>query len=170
MSRALVVFESMWGNSEQVARAVADGVGELMPVEVAEVTVAPSDLRGVDLVVAGGPTHAFSMSKVSTRREARGKGAMHGTVDRGLREWLASLPTGQGGWMAAFDTRVTRVRRVPGSASRSAARAARRHGFHSPVSPESFFVLDVAGPLAEGEEERARAWGREVAAALPRHV
>ena len=66
MARALVVYESMFGNSEKVARAVAQGVAEVMPVKLVEVTVAPTELEGVDLIVAGGPTHAFSMSREST--------------------------------------------------------------------------------------------------------
>lgn len=170
MSRALVVYESMFGNSEEVARAVAKGVGDVMPVDILEVADAPTDLTGVDLVVAGGPTHAFSMSRATTRRDARAQGATHGTVDSGLREWLASLPDERGRWFAAFDTRVTKVRHVPGSAAHSAARAGRRHGFRQAVRPESFYVLDVEGPLAEGEVDRAREWGRSVGASVPSTV
>jgi hypothetical protein len=170
MARALVVYESMFGNSGQIARAVADGVADLMTVEVAEVCSAPTDLAGVDLVVAGGPTHAFSMSRASTRRDARGQGATKGSVETGLREWLTALPDEHGRWFAAFDTRVTRVRRLPGSASHSAARASRRHGFTQALAPESFYVLDVDGPLADGELDRARSWGRQVATSLPAKV
>ena len=170
MARALVVYESLWGNSEQVAREVAAGVGEVMPVDVVEVSDAPSDLSGTDLVVAGGPTHAFSMSRVSTRRDARGQGAPLGSVESGVREWLDSLPDEHGRWFAAFDTRVTKVRHLPGSAARSAARAGRRHGFTGAVDPESFYVLDVDGPLDDGELERAHLWGHAVAASVPAHV
>lgn len=170
MARALVVYESMFGNSGEVARAVADGVAEVMPVMIAEVTSAPVDLTEVDLVVAGGPTHAFSMSREATRRDARGQGAPDGSVQTGLREWLASLPDEHGRWFAAFDTRVTKVRRFPGSAAHSAARVGRRHGFSQAIAPESFYVLDVQGPLADGELERAHAWGAAVAAAVPARV
>ena len=170
MARALVVYESMWGNSERVARAVADGVREVMPVSVVEATKAPTDLADTDLVIAGGPTHAFSMSRVSTRRDARSQGAPLGSVESGVREWLESLPSERGRWFAAFDTRVTKVRHLPGSAARSAARASRRHGFTGAVDPESFYVLDVDGPLADGELERAHLWGHAVAASVPAHV
>jgi hypothetical protein len=170
MSRALVVYESMWGNSERVARAVAAGVREVMGVEVVEVGSAPTDLTDTELVVAGGPTHAFSMSRASTRRDARGQGAPLGSVASGLREWLDALGHEHGRWLAAFDTRVTKVRHLPGSAAHSAARAGRRHGFTDAGHPESFFVLDVDGPLAEGELERARRWGHDVAASLPARV
>ncbi len=168
MARALVVYESMFGNSEQVALAVADGLGETLSVEVTEVSRPPGSLTHYTLVVLGGPTHAFSMSRASTRRDAREQGATHGSVGSGLREWLGGLPPqGHSGWFAAFDTRVTRVRHLPGSAARSAARSARRHGLRELVEPQSFFVEDVDGPLAEGELERAREWGRALAAAVP---
>jgi hypothetical protein len=170
MSRALVVYESMFGNSEEVAQAVAEGIGELMPVELLEVAKASTDLASVDLVVAGGPTHAFSMSRPNTRRDARAQGATHGTVDSGLREWLSRLDDEHGRWFAAFDTRVTKVRHIPGSAAHSAARSGRRHGFTQAVRPESFYVLDVEGPLVEGEVARAREWGRAVAASVPSTV
>ena len=167
MTRALVVYESMFGNSEMVAQAVADGIAEVMSVALVDVSKAPTDLRGVDLVVAGGPTHVFSMSREGTRRTARGHGATHGSVETGLRDWLWELPDEHRHWFAAFDTKATTVRRLPGSASHSAAKASRHHGFHEAIAPESFYVLDVEGPLVEGELERARAWGRAVAASVP---
>ena len=170
MTHALVVYESMFGNSATVARAVADGIAEVMPVNLTEVTSAPTDLEGVDLVVAGGPTHAFSMSRETTRRDARMQGAGEGSVETGMREWLASLPDEHGRWFAAFDTRVTKVRRLPGSAAHSASRAGRRHGFSQAIAPQSFYVLDVEGPLAEGELERAREWGAAVARSVPATV
>ena len=170
MARALIVYESMLGNSAKVARAVADGVAEVMPVELTEVTSAPTDLEGVDLVVAGGPTHAFSMSRETTRRDARMQGAHEGSVATGMREWLSSLPDEHGRWFAAFDTRVTKVRRLPGSAAHSAARAGRRHGFTQAIAPQSFYVLDVEGPLSAGELERAHEWGAAVAASVPATV
>ena len=163
--RALIVYESMWGNTEQVARAVAAGLAESAEVQVVEVADAPAvPGADVDLVVAGGPTHAFSMTRASTRADAVKQGAPHPADAIGLREWLGRLPTGhQTTTVAAFDTRVTKVRHVPGSAARSAARAARRHGYESASPPHSFYVSDISGPLLEGELDRAREWGRELA-------
>lgn len=166
--RALVVYESMFGNTEQVARQVADGLAGHGDVEVREVSEAPAqpDER-LDLVVLGGPTHAFSMSRVSTREDAHRQGATHGEVSGGLREWLAGLASGSHHpSVAAFDTRVTKVRRIPGSAARKAARVARQLGYPVSEPPESFYVLDTDGPLADGELERARAWGDLVGAHL----
>src|SRR5687767_14509631 len=62
--RALVVYESMFGNTSAVATAIATGLSTRMGVDLVEVAAAPAALdAGVDLVVAGGPTHAFSMSR-----------------------------------------------------------------------------------------------------------
>lgn len=169
MTRALVVYESMWGNSAQVAHAVAAGIGEVMTVRVLEAGSAPTELAETDLVVAGGPTHVFAMSRPSTRREARREGAPLGSVESGLREWLHALPRERGRWFAAFDTKVTTRRRLPGSA-RSATRASHRHDFTDAIHPESFSVVDVHGPLGEGEVERARRWGHSLAASIPAFV
>jgi hypothetical protein len=68
--------------------------------------------------------------------------------------------------VAAFDTRVTKVRRIPGSAARRAAKVAGHLGYRVTEKPESFFVEDTDGPLAKGELERARAWGDLIGAHL----
>jgi hypothetical protein len=162
----LPVFESMFGNSERVARAVAAGLATRHEVVVRE--AGSSTVEGVpgdvDLLVVGGPTHAFSMTRASTREEAIRQGARGGRPDRGLREWLEDLPADLDHLPAVtFDTRVSRARRLPGSAARSAARVLRRKRAHLVARPESFFVDDVAGPLGEDELARAEAWGRELA-------
>jgi flavodoxin len=62
--KALVVYESMFGNTEEIAHAIADGLGESVEVQLAEVADAPVEPNpDVALIVVGGPTHAFSMSR-----------------------------------------------------------------------------------------------------------
>ncbi len=165
MARALVVYESMFGQTAAVAHEVAAGVAELLPVDLLPVEEAPAALGEHDLVLAGGPTHAFSMSRPATRRDAHSRGATEGSDAVGLREWLDGLGEDEHADVVTFDTRATSVRRMPGSAARSAARLARRHGLHEVGRPQSFYVEDVAGPLAPGELARAHAWGRSVAEA-----
>jgi hypothetical protein len=168
MTRALVVYESMWGNTEQVARAIAEGLGSRLDVTVAEVSEAPT-APGDDIavIVAGGPTHAFSMTRPSTRADAIRQGARQGHEDTGLREWLSRLPEHPDGQrLVTFDTRVGKVRHLPGSAAKSAARLARQHGYSPFARSESFFVNDVDGPLLEGETTRATQWGADLAAQL----
>ena len=162
--KALVVYESLWGNTEKVARSVAEGLAETAEVAVADVRELPAVPPDVDLLVAGGPTHAFSMTRASTRSDARQKGATHEIGPIGLREWLDRLPDGgPHPVVATFDTRVDTVRHLPGSAARSAARSVRRHGYKAAAS-SSFYVSDIDGPLLPGEQERAAQWGRELAA------
>ena len=72
--------------------------------------------------------------------------------------------------MATFDTKVKSMRHLPGSAAKSAAKAARRHGYESVSKAESFYVDDVNGPLLDGEVDRARAWGRQLATSLAEAV
>jgi flavodoxin len=166
--KALVVYESMFGNTEAVALAIADGLRESMEVEVLEVSIAPEQPDpGVALIVAGGPTHAFSMSRRRTRVDAINRGAPDGESEFGLREWMAALPSGRHtGTMATFDTKVESMRFVPGSAAKGAAKVAHRHGYDSAAASESFYVRDIDGPLVEGEVDRAKAWGRQLAASI----
>jgi len=162
--KALVVYESLFGNTEEVARAVASGLSEYLDVDLAEVTKAPATFaEPLDLIVVGGPTHAFSLSRPSTRQDAIKQGATHGSPQFGLREWLEQLQrAGRSDQMATFDTRVSKVRYLPGSAAKGAARFVRKLGYSSAAEAESFYVDDVSGPLRDGELERARAWGERL--------
>jgi flavodoxin len=166
--KALVVYESMFGNTEQIARAVAAGIGETVDVQLTEAADAPTDPGpDVALIVAGGPTHAFSMSRENTRADAISKGAHGGEREFGLREWMAALPSGEHAEkIATFDTKIKSMRHLPGSAAKSAAKAARRHGYESVAKAQSFYVDDVDGPLLDGEIDRARAWGRQLATSM----
>jgi hypothetical protein len=156
----LVVVESMFGNTRRIADAVALGMaegGQACVLDVAD-PAAERAVRDADLLVVGGPTHAFGMTRPSTRRSAAEQGAP-AVAGIGLREWLATLaPAARGRAAAAFDTRIDRPR-LPGSAAAAAARRLRRLGFAVVSAPESFRVVGSPGPLVAGEEERARAWG-----------
>jgi hypothetical protein len=163
--RAVVVFESMFGNTKTIAEAVADGLSTFLPVELVEVGDAPAVLaEDVDLLVVGAPTHALGLSRPDTRRTAlqqAGRGMAAGRI--GLREWLAGLRFNLTRTaVATFDTRVSRPR-VPGSAARAAQRRLRRLGFHVISPAQSFYVGGTEGPLLNGEAERARRWAERVA-------
>lgn len=161
--KALVVYESMFGNTRRLAEAIAEGLRVGADVEICPVAAAPPEPDpAYHLVVVGGPTHAFSMSRASTRADAVRQGA-DGEPAVGIREWLDGLPAyGRSTRLATFDSRVSKVRHLPGSAAKSAAKAARRHGFGHTEPPESFYVEDVAGPLLPGELDRARQWGSDL--------
>jgi hypothetical protein len=164
MMRALVVYESMFGNTRVIAEAVADGLSRRMRVDAVEVGAAPAAIGDdVALLVAGGPTHAFGMSRPGTRQDAA-KQTTHGLVSagNGLREWLAALPDGSRRMAAAFDTRIARPR-LPGSAANAAERRLRRLGFRVAAPAKSFYVAGTQGPLIDGEQGRARDWGAHLA-------
>ena len=166
---AAVVYESIYGNTRAIAEAVAEGLGGASVVSVAK---APPDVADLDLLVIGGPTHMHGLATNRSRQMAaeaaqEDKGT-HVEPDAaegpGLRTWLADLPDGQEGRAAAFDTRLDKAPWFTGVASRGIAKRLRRHGYKI-VSTESFLVEDSEGPLEEGELDRARGWGAELAGA-----
>lgn len=164
----LIVVESLFGNTRAVAEAVAGGLQQVLPEEslrVVSVIEPVPPLGHVSLLLVGGPTHAFSMTRAGTREDARRYGSSADT-SRGLRDWIdeaSHSATELGVPVVTFDTRI---RRIPGSAARSAARALRREGFSPVTCGESFWVTGTSGPLADGELDRACDWGRELAARL----
>jgi hypothetical protein len=163
MGRALVVYESMFGNTRSIANAVAEGLSPGIETEIVEVGEAPASVpQDVSLLVVGGPTHAFGLSRASTREDAAGRGGRVLSRGKGLREWLEELDTRPGLPAATFDTRIARPR-VPGSAARAAQRLLRRAGLTIAAPAESFYVVGTTGPLWEGELARARSWGEELA-------
>jgi hypothetical protein len=168
---ALVVVESVFGNTRRIAEAVAEGLGQRVHARVVDVAEArdltDGTVEGAGLLVVGGPTQAFGMTRPATRSSAAeqaGAGAVAAQV--GLREWLETLPSaGPGGLAAAFDTRVDHPR-MPGSAAAGAARRLRHLGYEMVTGPESFRVTGTKGPLVAGELERARLWGSGLVARM----
>lgn len=152
----LVVFESYWGNTTRIAEVIA---AELGPDATAvHVDDAPDQLPpGLDLLVLGAPTHAFTLPSQPSRAEA----AKHGGAAsrRGIREWVAQLAaTAPLPVVALFDTRQGTSPFV-GSAAKSAAKSLRKTGFT--ISQTAHFaVTGREGPLADGEAERAAEWAR----------
>ncbi|MEI5582918.1 MULTISPECIES: flavodoxin family protein [unclassified Agromyces] len=162
MMHALVVYETIWGNTGELARAVAEGLRSSEGVEVVdvvEVVSAPDVIDpDVDLIVVGGPTHAFSMTTASTRESARQQGAT--TIPaRGIREWLDALAVPSSPVAAAtFDTRTVKPR-LPGSAAKKALKKLISKGFRPVDHAVTFGVHGYSGPVADGELTRAREWG-----------
>lgn len=169
--RALIVFESMFGNTHDVADRIAEGLRATMEVRVVPVGEAPSATAGTsfDLLVVGAPTHIHGLSRVSTRQSAAKMASEKpelqldaAAVGPGVRDWLGEVGAGHGLAAAAFDTRLDWARAWTGSAGRGIARRLRRHGFRLVGDPVSFLV-NSDNRLEDGEEGRARAWGEWLA-------
>jgi len=151
---ALIVYDSKFGNTERIARAVGEALDFARVVSVAE--AGGPDLAACDLLVVGGPTHMHGMSL-----------PMRGLADGLARGALRGVPA------AAFDTRYRAPELFTGAAARGIAHGLRRAGALLVAAPESFFVERGATQeetkLEEGELERAWAWAgalRERAEAL----
>jgi flavodoxin len=172
--RALVIYESMYGNTHRIAEAVTEG---LIEEGIDAVTIPIDEATGervtsTDLVVVGGPTHAHGMSRSNTRRAAAEDAAEPGSdlhlephaEEAGLREWFDALPPSSGP-AAAFDTRFSMPAVLTGRASKGISKHLRRLGRTEVTEPTSFLVRK-GNTLVDGEEHRAREWGRALARSL----
>ena len=172
--RALIVYESMFGNTHAIAEAIADALKPRAEVELVPVGRAtPQLVAWAELILVGAPTHAHSLSSTSSRRSAADRIVQPGNTLRlepeaeatGVREWLASLPAGSGKSTVAFDTRIKAPAIITGRASSSIAKALHSHGFRLVTEPESFLVTSQ-NELVEGELERARDWAGQLVGGL----
>jgi hypothetical protein len=171
--KAVVVYESMYGNTHLVADAIANGLRH-----DADVVVVPADeakpelLAGADLLVVGGPTHGHGMSRAGTRRAAiaaadKPESTLEVDADaegRGLRDWFDSLADVTP-HAAAFDTRFKAPAALTGRAAKGIAKRLRRHGSELVAEPESFLVTKQ-DRLFDDEATRAREWGAHLAAMM----
>jgi hypothetical protein len=168
MIRALVVYESVFGDAATIARAIADGLSGSMTADVVAAAEAPAEIGpDVGLLVVGGPNHAFGMPRPSTREAAvKQYGADVPDTHSGLHEWLDVVRLADGGLQAAaFDTRGSGhpVLAKMDHAARTEEKLLGKLGARVLTPAEHFFVADAKGPLVEGEEDRARRWGRTLA-------
>ena len=141
--KALIVYDSVYGNTEKIARAVAEAItpsGEVKVLGVGEAN--PSELASTDLLIVGSPTHA-------------------GRPTPAVQALLNKVPKLQGINVAAFDTRITtKLVGVFGYAAGRIAGNLKKKGGTLIASPVGFFVTGGKGPLKEGELERAAGWAK----------
>lgn len=151
--RALVVYDSKFGNTRAIAEKIGEGLEDGAEVDVRSTIDAGSLFQGVDLLVVGGPTQA------------------HG-VEATMREFLEQVPIASLDHVpvAVFDTRVRWPKLLSGSAADGIAKRLVRGGAELIDEPESFFVEDKEGPLRDGELKRAADWGRHLLAEMETHA
>jgi flavodoxin len=147
--KVLVLYDSLYGNTENIARDIASGFS-LDGVRIAGVgECSAEEVQQVDMIVVGSPTHRWGPSQ-----------AMKGFLD-------ALPPDSLKGKLAAtFDTRVPYlgISLLSGSAARPLAGKLRRLGCKMVTKPVQFSVKGTEGPMLEGERERAAQWGKKLAA------
>ena len=164
---AIVVYESVYGNTRAVAEAIAEGLGRVPVLSVHEATPLHDTF---DLLVVGGPTHIHGMATDRSRhaaveaaqKEGAGHIDPHAADEPGLRAWLGDLVPDAIHHAAAFDTRLDKSTWFTGTAARGIAKRLRQYGIDV-VDTASFLVAASEGPLEAGELERARAWGQKLA-------
>jgi flavodoxin I len=143
--KALIVYDSVYGNTEKIARAIAEAItpsGEVKVLRAGEAN--PSELESIDLLIVGSPTHG-------------------GRPTPAIQDFLNRVPSLRGINVAAFDTRsATKFARVFGYAAGRIARNLKGKGGTLMASPEGFFVTGTRGPLKEGELERAAGWAKGI--------
>lgn len=172
--KIVVVFESMFGNTRQVATAIAEGLAPYGDVLTSNVNdaAAKDQAESADLLVVGAPTHVHGLSRPASREEARSwavdpaknvslEPAAPGT---GVREWIAGLERVPA-HCAAFDTRIDVARILSGAASGHIEHEFTKRG-SSAVLPAASFLVSKETVLEKGELARAREWGASVGEAM----
>ena len=154
--KSVVIFDSMYGNTEKIAQAIGKVLqtrGVAHVISIKEVGLA--DVKGTDLLLVGSPTQAFNMLPA-------------------VKNWLKNLPKGSlaGIKVAAFDTRMdvkkvnnkflTFMEAIFGYAAEKIGKALVNKGGSQIVKPEGFFVDGSEGPLTAGELERAEKWAAKL--------
>ena len=156
--KVLIAYDSVFGNTEKVAQAMGEALAAHGEVEVRRVgEVQPGQLSGLDLVIVGSPTRAF-------------------TATPAAKKLLGSIPANAlaGVKVATFDTRMPMTDQTPGIlrflagifgyAAKPLSNRLVRKGGQLAAPPEGFFVLGSEGPLQEGELERAAQWAEKLVA------
>jgi flavodoxin I len=157
--KALIIYDSFFGNTEQIAQAIGNALGSQEDLEILRVSnVKPEQLTGLKLLIVGSPTRAFRPTPAINR-------LLGGIPKHGLK----------GVKVAAFDTRISMndidsrilppLVKVFGYAAKPIADRLKKKGGELAIPPEGFFVEGSEGPLKEGELERAADWAKQIIAA-----
>jgi flavodoxin len=154
--RTLIIYDSVYGNTEKIAQSICSALGpgeEIGLIRAGEATI--GQLSGLNILVVGSPTQRFM--------------ATHA-----INELFKIIPRNslKGVKVAAFDTRLSlsdiesSVERfavkVGGYAAKGIANRLKKCGGILIVPPEGFIVKGMEGPLMEGELERAADWANQI--------
>jgi flavodoxin I len=140
--RVLVIYDSTYGNTEKIARAIGGAItGDVRVLRVSEAN--PADIKSLDLLIIGSPTQG-------------------GRATQAMQDFLNKINV-KGMSFASFDTRFsTKLDGLFGYAAGRIADSLKKKGGNLITSPTAFFVAGREGPLKDGELERAANWGKEL--------
>ena len=148
--KVLIVYDTLYGNTEKIARASAAAITPSSDVKVLRVSeVAPSELGSIDLLIVGSPTQNSKPTKA-------------------IQEFLSKIPANalKNVSVTSFDTRLKMlVAKLLGEriyAARAIADSLKGKGGHLVAQPEGFIVEGREGPLKQGELERAAGWAKGI--------
>jgi len=158
--KVLIVYDSVFGNTEKIAQAIGNSLGSEENVETLRVSdVKPEQLIGLELLIVGSPTRVFKPTKA-------------------IMNFLNKIPLNvlKGAKVAAFDTRISTVDvnsrflnilvKLFGYAAKPIADKLEKKGGSLIIPPEGFFVIGSEGPLKDGELERAADWAKLITKTL----
>ena len=160
--KVLIIWDSVYGNTEQVGKAMAEALSSLVEVSALHVgEVSGEEVGGADLVIVGSPTRGFRPTEA-------------------IQALIKDLPGDafKSTKVSAFDTRIAEgdvgrglrlMIKVGGYAAGRIAKSMKKKGADV-IATEGFFVQDREGPLKQGECERAAAWARDVVSGVPVEV
>jgi flavodoxin I len=147
--KTLVIFDSQWGNTEKIARAMAGALtGEVLVKSAA--TASAADLQKIDLLLIGSATQGGRFLKPT-------QALLEGVKESDIK----GLNT------ASYDTRLTgNFVKIFGWAAKKIADVLKKKGAAVIAEPEGFFVKGKEGPIMDGELERAAEWAKKVQASV----
>ncbi|KUM42304.1 flavodoxin domain-containing protein [Arthrobacter sp. EpRS71] len=141
--KALVIYDSGFGNTKSIAEAIATGLSSLNAKVLPVGQLRPEDISSGDLLVVGSPINGWRPTQKTMEALSR-------LGSRGLAGVVA----------AGFDTRVKLF--IHGDAARKITKTLKEAGASTISKPMAFYVKGTEGPLLDGEMSRATAWGEEL--------
>jgi flavodoxin len=163
--KGLIVYDSLYGNTEKIALAIGEALGNREEFTIMRVgNVKPDHFTDLDLLIIGSPTQRFqptpAMNNLLKRIPQNGlKGVKVTAFDTRLtEEWINKTP------VLAFFVRVSGRSAY---AAKSIADKLKKKGGELISLPEGFYVEGTEGPLVQGELERAASWAKKIKSSYP---
>lgn len=150
--KSLVIYDSQFGNTEKIARAITKSISSTRLLKASEANV--EDLKDINMFIVGSPTQG-------------------GRPTATLQQFLEQIPVRKltNVKVATFDTRFSEKKvnfalrlliKAIGYAAPKMAKLLVNKGGKLIIPPEGFIVRGKEGPLDEGELKRAENWLKDM--------